>query len=303
MRYTAGLGCIGCQGGNQPNIPLIEYKMMDKSQNRSLHESGDLLSESLLVALNSKLTELGAEIISRQKTASRETKSAPLDIVTESDLLVEHELKNFTAHHRPSDGYAGEEESLVPSQSGLIWYVDPIDGTLNYSRGDENYSISIGCARGDEPVFGATYFPARKEMFVATAKKGAVLNGAPLKVEAKEKIYKELSGEFCMMRSDPRLKECRYKLDTSLGYLFSYASATYATVHVAQGKMDFFVHTRPTVYDYAAVVTIAHEAGCYVAQDFLGTPVTLASGASPLVVCRTKKIASQLAELLGITKF
>jgi myo-inositol-1(or 4)-monophosphatase len=281
----------------------MAYIKMDKSQDPSQHSSQAPLSPSLLEALDTKLIQLGAEIMSRQKTASRETKSAPLDIVTESDLLVEHELKNFISQHRPDDGFSGEEKSLVQSQSGLIWYLDPIDGTLNYSRGDENYSISIGCARGDEPVFGATYFPARKEMFVATAKKGAVLNGAPLLVEPKEKSYKELSGEFCMMRSDPRIKECRYKLDTSLGYLFSYASATYATVHVAQGKMDFFVHTRPTVYDYAAVVTIAQEAGCYVAQDFLGTPVTLASGASPLVVCRTKKIASQLAELLGITKF
>jgi len=108
-----------------------------------------------------------------------------------------------------------------------------IDGTLNYSRGDENYSISIGCARGDEPVFRATYFPAQKEIFVATAKEGELLNGDPLFVEPKEKKYKELSGGFCMTGNDPRLKKCRHTLESNLGYLFSYASASSSKVSVA----------------------------------------------------------------------
>ncbi len=257
------------------------------------------IEKSVADALQSKLLELGAEVIQKQRTATRHSKTVPLDIVTESDLLVERELKKFIGEHRPEDGFLGEEKGSAISKSGLTWYTDPIDGTLNYSRGDENYSLSIGCAYQDTPIFGAVYFPSRKELFVAHAGDGAFLNDAPFKISPKEKSLKELCGEFCLMRTDSRLKELRYLLDQNVGYLFSYASATYASSRVALGNMDFFVHTSPTVFDYGAIALIAKESGCYVAQDFSGTPVKYQNGPTQLVICRTERIAKQLGELVA----
>lgn len=257
------------------------------------------IEKSVADALQSKLLELGAEVIQKQTTASKHSKTVPLDIVTESDLLVERELKKFIGEHRPDDGFLGEEKSSSVSKSGVTWYTDPIDGTLNYSRGDDNYSLSIGCAYQDTPIFGAVYFPRRKELFISHAGSGAFLNDAPLEVTPKEKSLKELCGEFCMMRTDLRLKELRYLLDQNVGYLFSYASATYASSRVALGNMDFFVHTSPTVFDYGAIALIAKESGCYVAQDFSGTPVKYQNGPTQLVICRTERIAKQLGELVA----
>jgi myo-inositol-1(or 4)-monophosphatase len=253
--------------------------------------------------LKQELQSLGAASLKmREGTLMQRSKSAPLDIVTEADLFVEARLREFIQKHRPEDGFAGEEGNRIETKNDLVWYNDPIDGTLNYSRGDANYSISVACAKEDRPLLAAVYFPVSDLFFEATAGCGASVNNIPFKAPLISKSNKEICGEFCMSRKDSRLKDCYQILSTNVGYLFSYACATHSAVQVAQGKMDFFVHNCPTVYDYAAVALIAQEAGCYVAQDFQGSAIKIKNGPTPLVVCRTKEIASQLGELLRIER-
>lgn len=272
---------------------MIEFQPKKINEDTNLSFPRDLLSAELRT-LGSKALEM------RQSGLSQNSKSAPLDIVTETDLFVEARLREFIQKHRPEDGFAGEEGNRIESKNGLVWYNDPIDGTLNYSRGDDNFSISVAYAKEDLPLYAAVYFPATNLFFEATAGFGSTINRSKLTTPYLTKSNKEICGEFCMSRKDPRLKDCYQILSTEVGYLFSYACATHSATQVAMGKMDFFVHNCPTVYDYAAVALIAKEAGCYVAQDFHGTPIKIRNGPTPLVICRTGDIALQLGELLKL---
>ena len=59
------------------------------------------------------------------------------------------------------------------------WFIDPLDGTLNYAHGVPFYSVSIAYAYQGEVELGVVYEPVRDEMFSAEKDEGAFLNGKP----------------------------------------------------------------------------------------------------------------------------
>src|SRR6185369_13340513 len=66
-----------------------------------------------------------------------------LDLVTAADREVERFLTDGLSRLFPLDGVFGEEGAAVAGRSGRIWVVDPIDGTLNFVRGSEQWAVSV----------------------------------------------------------------------------------------------------------------------------------------------------------------
>jgi 3'(2'), 5'-bisphosphate nucleotidase len=59
--------------------------------------------------------------------------------------------------------------------SGLLWLVDPLDGTRNYIAGGSDFGTSIGLVEDGRPAAGAVYFPAKGKLFVAVPGKAWLL--------------------------------------------------------------------------------------------------------------------------------
>ena len=78
------------------------------------------------------------------------TKSSPVDIVTEVDRAAEALIFDRLMTARPDDGFVGEEGASSESTSGVVWIVDPIDGTVNYLYGLPHFAVSIAAERGVE---------------------------------------------------------------------------------------------------------------------------------------------------------
>jgi myo-inositol-1(or 4)-monophosphatase len=94
--------------------------------------------------------------------------------------------KNFPDHHilaEESGGSRGGEDQ---------WYIDPLDGTVNYAHNIPIFSVSIAYASGPTgPVsLAAVYDPMRDEMFSAERGKGAHLNGRLLRVSGAVELQK-----------------------------------------------------------------------------------------------------------------
>lgn len=104
-------------------------------------------------------------------------KSSPTDIVTEMDRASEELILKRILAARPNDGIMGEEGASRDSRSGINWLIDPIDGTVNYSRGLPNYSISIAAEADGETLIGVVFDPSLDEIFTATRGGGSILNG------------------------------------------------------------------------------------------------------------------------------
>ncbi|MCA0420544.1 MAG: inositol monophosphatase, partial [Proteobacteria bacterium] len=89
------------------------------------------------------------------------TMKGHLDLVTEADQAVERFIVAGLRRLFPEDGILGEEGSGQDSRSGRLWVVDPIDGTANFVRGNDQWAVSIGLFEGGHPRFGVIHAPVR----------------------------------------------------------------------------------------------------------------------------------------------
>jgi 3'(2'), 5'-bisphosphate nucleotidase len=69
----------------------------------------------------------------------------------------------------PDDPVISEELPPPPGAqaSARLWLVDPIDGTKDFIRGEDGWSVMIGLVRDGKPVLGVVYQPAQDRMFYA----------------------------------------------------------------------------------------------------------------------------------------
>ncbi len=93
-----------------------------------------------------------------------EFKSEDINLVTEFDRRSEALIVARLASAFPHDTIVGEEGGKAgPSRrhgEGRVWYVDPLDGTTNFSHGFPLFSVSIGLTVGGRAMVGAVEAPA-----------------------------------------------------------------------------------------------------------------------------------------------
>jgi len=93
-----------------------------------------------------------------------EFKSEDIDLVTEFDRRSEQLIVSRLSAAFPDDTIVGEEGSEVGPGGrrggGRIWYVDPLDGTTNFSHGFPLFSVSIGLTVEGRAVVGVVEAPA-----------------------------------------------------------------------------------------------------------------------------------------------
>jgi myo-inositol-1(or 4)-monophosphatase len=103
-----------------------------------------------------ELLRSGRDPRSRDKSAYQE--------VTDADIAVERYLTERLRAAVTGSSVVGEE--LPPIRDGAVtWYVDPIDGTNNFSRGLPLACVSVGVTVGRDLVGGCVYDPYRDELF------------------------------------------------------------------------------------------------------------------------------------------
>ena len=107
------------------------------------------------------------------------------NLVTSSDLAVQHFLTERLAEILPGSGFLCEEEDFRDISEEYVWIIDPIDGTANYARGIEDCCISVALARDGVLQAGVVYSPGRRELYMAAKGCGAVLDGRPIHVSAR----------------------------------------------------------------------------------------------------------------------
>jgi myo-inositol-1(or 4)-monophosphatase len=125
--------------------------------------------------------QLGRQMFSQPLQISRK---GFRDLVTDADVAAQQVVTTLIRKHFPQHGFLVEEESDLPAAGPLVWVVDPIDGTTNYSRSQPIFCVSVAAVnRADgQPLAGAIYDPMQDELFSAAAGQGAWLNSRQLHV-------------------------------------------------------------------------------------------------------------------------
>lgn len=205
-------------------------------------------------------------------------KDTAANLVTSSDLAVQHFLVDHLSGIMPDAGFLCEEDDLGDLNHEYVWIVDPIDGTANYARGIDHCAVSIALAKGGEVIAGVVYSPWRNELFHAEKGSGAFLNGSLIK--ASERPFKD--GLFCTAMSTYRKEFAKTCSDIIFDiYMRSndvrrFGSAAIELCMVALGKIELFFEMRLQPWDYAAASLILSEAGG-VSCGFDGGPLSLSN--------------------------
>ena len=99
--------------------------------------------------------------------------------VTEADLAAERVIRQHLLGAFPQFGVLGEEYGREGPADGPQWIIDPIDGTIGFSRGVPLFGTLIALAVDGEPVMGLIDLPMLDERYVGWSGGGCRRNGIP----------------------------------------------------------------------------------------------------------------------------
>ncbi|MBP5398741.1 MAG: inositol monophosphatase [Bacteroidales bacterium] len=186
------------------------------------------------------------------------------NLVTTSDVAVQERLIARLSELLPGCGFLCEEDDLNDiGGHEYVWIVDPIDGTANYARGNENCAVSVGLIRGGQPYMGVVYSPWRGECYSAVRGRGAFCNGKPIHVSVRSYedgiLFTAMSTyhkEWARSCSD-----IIYDIYMECNDVRRTGSAAVELCLMAAGFADLYFEMRLMPWDYAAAALVLSEAG------------------------------------------
>ena len=190
---------------------------------------------------------------------------SPGSPVCEADIEVDTFLKRDLGALLPAAGWLSEEtaDDSKRLDKGLVWLVDPIDGTRDFIRGRKGWAVSVALVSAGKPLIGVLVAPARGEVWSATAGRGAWLNGKRLKASTR--------GSFDGARVPAADLS---KQDRMLAKVEQPNSIALRVAMVADDRADIVATLRwGFEWDIAAAAMIAREAGA-AATDAFGKPLS-----------------------------
>jgi myo-inositol-1(or 4)-monophosphatase len=211
------------------------------------------------------------------------------DPVTETDKRSEKYIVSYIREHYPEHSIVAEESGFHQGTVNSCWYIDPLDGTVNFSHGIPFFSVSIGYAEDGDLKLSAVYDPMRDELFYAEKGKGAWLNDRRIKVTEQRELIRCLSvtgfpydqQSYEMQRG----LELYKKFSLNAQACRRLGSAALDMCYVAAGRMDIYFEISVNSYDIAAGILLVQEAGGYITKFDGSTDLLL----DPMSVIATSK--------------
>ncbi|MBM7586678.1 myo-inositol-1(or 4)-monophosphatase [Bacillus pakistanensis] len=247
---------------------MSNWSEMDTYAKQWIKEAGKKVRESFQTELNIQ------------------TKSNRNDLVTNIDKETEQffieKIRAVYPNHKilGEEGFGDELESL----DGIVWIIDPIDGTMNFVHQQRNFAISIGVYENGTGILGYIYDVVHDELYHGQKGKGAYMNDYALpKLEA-VKVENAVIALNALWVTENR------KIDPSIlaplvrdvRATRSYGSAALEMAFVASGRLDAYLTMRLAPWDIAGGKVLIEEVGGVV-TDLKGNELNLLNKSSLLV--------------------
>jgi 3'(2'), 5'-bisphosphate nucleotidase len=184
--------------------------------------------------------------------------------VTEADRAAELIILAALARAAPGVPVIAEEEvaaGRIPAHGDLYFLVDPLDGTKEFVRGGDDYTVNIGLIQGGTPRLGVVYAPAAHRMHGGVVEAGAWVDAG----RGRESIHtRERGSEITAVASKSHLNQATIEyLEAAVGacaYVSVGSSLKFCIV--AEGNADIYPRAAPTSeWDTAAGHAVLLAAG------------------------------------------
>jgi fructose-1,6-bisphosphatase/inositol monophosphatase family enzyme len=206
---------------------------------------------------------------------------SPGEIVTAVDREVESILSRKLTSLLPGSRVVGEEAVSVDPDllgnldEGLVWLVDPIDGTANFAQGSRRFAVMVALVKSGETLASWIHQPAENQQWVAESGSGAYCNGRKVAISDKG----DFSGlpalvDFARLPALVKRRflpeDYKHALD-SVGFRdvsLTEGSGCAGTDYpeLVSGSWRFLLYWRTLPWDHVPGALLASEAGANVAR-------------------------------------
>jgi 3'(2'), 5'-bisphosphate nucleotidase len=195
----------------------------------------------------------------------KDDKSPLTEADTKSNEIICEALKNLY----PEIPMLSEENKEVLFEDRkdweYYWCIDPIDGTKEFIKKNDEFTVNIALVHKNVPVLGVVYAPAIDAMYIAKKDEGAFLNGQKLPlVQDREKFTVVASKSHLSQETQTFIDDLKSEHPTLES---NSKGSSLKLCMVAEGVADIYPRIAPTMeWDTAAAHAIVLEAGKNVYQ-------------------------------------
>jgi myo-inositol-1(or 4)-monophosphatase len=191
-----------------------------------------------------------------------------VDFTTQADEEVDSFLRESIKRKYPNTNFLTEEtapDDYTPLKNAEnLWVIDPLDGTINFSRKHSNFAISIALVNKGKSKLAVVYLPVTKDLYWAQEdQEGTYLNGLPVGVSETDDLGKSVIGCDWAWGLEKRKNIIFWlsKICTHVRQIKSMGSAVSDLASLSSGKIDCYIHSGLKPWDVAASSFLVTKAG------------------------------------------
>jgi len=197
--------------------------------------------------------------------------------LTEADLASHHLICDEFSKLYPDIPILSEESAdtfTLKDQNACFWCVDPLDGTKEFVKKNDEFTVNIALIKNQQPILGVIGVPAKNIVYAAVMVEGAFKqqgNNALQKIQVKPQDPDNLIFAVSRSHLDDQTKAMvdEYQAETLQ------AGSALKLAYVAEGLVDVYPRFGPTMlWDVASGQCIIEEAGGQVLWDKNQHPMT-----------------------------
>jgi 3'(2'), 5'-bisphosphate nucleotidase len=243
---------------------------MSGTPNREVERASELARAA--GALVTSIRDKGMEALAVERKPGDE----PVTVADRAanELIVKGLRQTFPSDVIVSEESAAHDRARLTAER--VWYVDPIDGTKDFIRGEDGFSVMIGLCVRARPLMGVVFQPTRDRLYWTTGDGGAWLDegGAPSRALHVSDVDDEGAIRMVASRSNrgPALDKVKEAL--AIKDELAIGSVGLKLGLIAAGERDLYVNPWPKckAWDTCAPEAILVAAGG-VLTDTKGDPI------------------------------
>ncbi|MGP6175143.1 inositol monophosphatase family protein [Corynebacterium sp. A21] len=234
----------------------------------------------------------------RETGVNTEFKTSVSDVVTDADRGAEQFVAGALESLRPEDGLIGEEGASRPSTSGRTWIIDPVDGTYNFTAGNDYWCSALALVEGDpadptQVLLGAVHRPAMGYTWFGGPAIPSTRDG-----QGVEKLIDAPVDQLCLgsylhprFMKDDAIRETWLRVASEFATVRMLGSASVDLGSVADGSLDVWMQHSVADWDWLPGRALVEGAG--------GACTKLEAGGVIWSIAGNSQAVSQVVELLA----
>ncbi len=191
-----------------------------------------------------------------------------VDVLTQADEEVDKFLRESIKTKYPKFPILTEETAPGDYSSfktlDNLWVIDPLDGTVNFSRGNPHFAVSVGLVDKGVSKLGVVYLPLEESLYWAQAdNKEAFLNKKPLRVSTTKSLKETVFACDWGWQPEERIRLVKYLAQVLIHVrqIKCANSAVAEPATLANGKIDVYLISGIKPWDIAASSLFIRKAG------------------------------------------